>query len=193
MAIKHGLSSDEINSLLQNDRDYGGCILADQLPNALTVVPSQFFIINYSTSLANTPAAWQSEHPDYTDGGTHWCMIRAAGAKPPEFYDSFGFRPGDNAELLHVPPVHWAAWLTSNAKRHGHETYVYNSLEMQCSKQVSCGYYAIIAAKYGLPQDKNGTIRGHVWKMLWAVKNYCSKTDQILRKVLSLKNVVSEP
>ena len=193
MSIKHGLTSEDIDALLKNERDYGGCILADQLPPANTVAPSQYFIINYSTSMANTPSSWLREHPDYTDSGTHWCMIRAAGTKAPEYFDSFGFRPGDNAALLKVPPVDWATWLNTNAKRHGHGTFNYSSLEMQCSKQVSCGYYAILSAKKGLPQDKNGRIRGDVWKMLWGVKNVCSKTDMILRKVLSLKHVVAEP
>jgi hypothetical protein len=194
MAISHGLTSGEIDNMLGIDRNYGGVLLADQLPDPITVPPSRFFIVNYSTSMANTPAKWLLEHQQYNDGGTHWVMIRAAGIKPPEYYDSFGFRPGDNAVLLKVPPVDWERWLNINAKRHGHETYVSNSIENQCSKQVSCGYYAILAAKYGLPQDpKTGEIRGSVWKALWAVKNICSKSDMILRKVLSLKHVVSEP
>ena len=185
--IKHGLTDGQINHRLRDDRSFRGSIWADELPPPQQAHSGCCWVINYTPSPAGTPPEFAND-PRFPANGSHLVYIRAAGPNHlAEYSDSFGERPDDLRDTLHVPNPHWDEWLTANSRHFGHDTYIYNSVDWQCEiRSEACGYFAIYTVLHGMPEEANGAVRGP-WKQLYNLRRSCAHIDAMLTRLVNIK------
>jgi hypothetical protein len=186
MTIRHGLTDGQINHRLRDDLSFRGSIWADELPLPHQAPSGCCWVVNYTPSPNATPPEFAAD-PQFPVSGSHWVYIRAAGPNhTAEYSDSFGARPDDIHQTLHVPSPGWHKWLTANARQHGHEKSKYNAVDWQCEiRSEACGYFAVYTVLHGMPTEDNGEIRGP-WKELYAVIRSCAQIDNMLAKLVKI-------
>jgi hypothetical protein len=112
------LSTNEINHLLKNKKDFLGVFPVDRLPYLLVPKPTGL-IINLD----------ESYKP-----GSHWVAVYIPKNGPAHYFDPFGAVPGRHVSLF----------LDRNSK-HG---WVFNAAKFQGDLSYLCGYYCVLFIKY---------------------------------------------
>lgn len=113
MSITKGLSTLQIQSLLQNNKFFCGVFACDNIPQ---------FVHRPCAIIVNTDGA--------AEAGEHWVTIILKLGHKALYFDPFGFPPL-------IPEIQ--EYLTTHASN----GFKYNSLTLQHPNSQACGYYCI--------------------------------------------------
>jgi hypothetical protein len=166
-----GTFDSELTRRLKDVPNFQGVAAADELPDPSTMPPDSCFIANYS---------------DRNMNGTHWVAFMHINNKrrPPEFFDSYGFPPGGENNILdtRAPFKHFMEAAAKQAG-FGEDNYLYNKINMQCVDSDVCGEYCVFAIlQQDLPQNPStGAIRPQ-WKPVVNPKATCRQADLLIKK-----------
>lgn len=168
-----GTTNEQLERKCRGVPGFLGVFSADNLPRV--VPPDASLIANYSN---------QSEP------GTHWIAILHLNdrSRQPEFFDSFGFPPdGENVILGTTAKFDkYMKYMSVRAGAGG--KYLYNKLNMQCSRADVCGEYAAWAIqKQTLPENmRTGAIKPE-WKQILNLTTTCQQSDELVKRRVGIR------
>jgi hypothetical protein len=167
----------QLREALAHVPHFAGVFASDELPPLNTLPQFSSIIVNYA------PRSSAGNHVG------HWvAMLHLRDPEtPPQFFDSFGFRP-DGLDKLLNEQTHFQLFMSNASRMAGHGGKVeYSRENIQCEDADVCGELAVYAVEHGLPQDLvTGEIR-RPWKRLLNLRGSCEQTGAAVRRIVGVR------
>jgi hypothetical protein len=149
----------QLQDALGDVPDFIGVFAANELPARDSVHAQRPYslIVNYDRS--GLP-------------GVHWVGMRFPARGPAQYFDSFGIDADQADRIVHVG-THFKTYLKKQSET---GTYFHNTFDFQCLEDDTCGEWAALFIRHGLPMFNPG-----FWRPLMDMRS-CAARDLAARR-----------